>query len=93
MGNVIHCGEPEADGRKNLIQKLFKGLPILNADLNDMELQELTNVSAGLTIGNIADIADKIIIQAIKKKENLTGQKVVENFKIISGDLRKNIKM
>ena len=89
MGNVIHCGEPSNDGVKNLIVKLFKNLPILDKDLDDESIEAIVGLASGLTIGAIADIADKIIMQTIKKKENLNSEKIIEGFKLLSNKIAK----
>lgn len=89
MGNVIHCGSPDEKGVRDLISNLFRNLPILNEDLSEDTINELAALSIGLTIGAISDIADKIIVQAIKKKENLSTQKIIEGFKLMGNKIYK----
>ena len=89
MGNVIHCGSPDEKGVRDLISNLFRNLPILNEDLSEDTINELVVLSIGLTIGAISDIADKIIVQAIKKKENLSTQKIIEGFKLMGNKIYK----
>ncbi len=81
MGTVIHCGNPNDEDRINLFTTLLTGLPILAAPFTQEMINELAFISKGLSIGEISDYVDKTITQAVKKKENITFEKMMSVFK------------
>lgn len=81
MGTIIHCGNPNEEDRMNLFTTLLVGLPILSAPLTREMVQELALISEGLSIGEISDFVDKTITQAVKKKQNITFDKLISVFK------------
>ena len=81
MGTVIHCGNPDENSRKSLFSKLLSGLPIMEKDLTEEDLTDLAFITAGYSIGEIANIVDKAITQAIKKKSSITVDKLLTYFK------------
>lgn len=81
MGTVIHCGNPDENSRKSLFSKLLSGLPIMEKDLTEEDLTDLAFITAGYSIGEIANIVDKAITQAVKKKSSITVDKLLTYFK------------
>ena len=81
MGTIIHVGNPEENDRENLFNKLLLGLPILAAPLAPQAIKKLAKISAGLSIGQIADNLDKLIVKAVKRKQNITEEQLIEAFK------------
>ena len=69
MGTVIHVGNPNENDRTSLLSKLFNGLPILAAPLSAGLIAQLAQNTEGMSIGQITDAVDKIITQAVKKKQ------------------------
>lgn len=81
MGTVIHVDNPDEKDRENLFTKLLSGLPILAEPITPALTQKLAQASEGLSIGEIADNIDKAIVQAVKKKENITEEQLLDAFK------------
>jgi len=82
MGTIIHCGNPNLDDRKDILNKLLTGLPIITEDFTPEDIEDIAVSTDGFSIGQLADAVDKIIVQAVKKKENLTPKKIVQEFRI-----------
>ena len=80
MGTVIHCGNPNLQDRKDILNKLFTGLPIIKEDFTDKDIEDIAISTDGFSIGQLSDAVDKIIVQAIKRKESLTPEKIVDEF-------------
>ena len=57
--------------------------PILSEPLTDDVAKELAELADGMSIGQIADCVDKIIVKAVKKKENITTEQLLEGFKSV----------
>ena len=81
MGTVIHVGNPSVKDRQSLVKSLLSNLPILSEPLTDDVAKELAELADGMSIGQIADCVDKIIVKAVKKKENITTEQLLEGFK------------
>ena len=80
MGTIIHCGNPDYQSRTNLIEKLLNNLPIIDDYLDETHYAQLAKQTEGLSIGNIADIIDKTITQAVKQRKNLNFDTILQNF-------------
>ena len=81
MGTVIHVGEPNENDRKTLITKLFDGLPILAGALSAGIIAKLAQNTEGMSIGQITDAVDKIITQAVKKKQTIQPETLLKMLK------------
>ena len=81
MGTVIHCGEPNFEDRKNILSKLLVGLPIVDGEITEETFENIAALTAGFSIGQISDAIDKIIVQAVKRKVNLTPEILLNEFK------------
>lgn len=81
MGTVIHVGNPSVKDRQSLVKSLLSNLPILSEPLTDDVAKELAELADGMSIGQIADCVDKIIVKAVKKKENITTEQLLDGFK------------
>ena len=81
MGTKIEVDNPDEDDRTNLLQKSLLSLPILAGVLTVKHCQELAKVTEGWSIGQITDTVDKVITQAIKKKENIKYETLLDAFK------------
>ncbi len=82
MGTVIHCGEPNLEDRKDILKRLLTGLPIITEDFTEENIEDIAVSTAGFSIGQLSDAVDKIIVQAVKRKENLTPQKIIQEFRL-----------
>ena len=60
---------------------MLSELPILEEPLTDEVASELAELAEGLSVGQIADCVDKIIVKAVKKKENITTEQLLDGFK------------
>ena len=80
MGTVIHCGNPNLQDRKDILGKLLSGLPIIKEDFTEKDIEDIALSTDGFSIGQLSDAVDKIIVQAIKRREDLTPEKVVNEF-------------
>ena len=81
MGTKIEVDNPDESDRSNLFQKSLLSLPILAGVLTVANCQELAKATEGWSIGQIADTIDKVITQAIKKKENIKFETMLSAFK------------
>ena len=81
MGTKIEVDNPDEDDRSNLFQKSLLSLPILAGVLTVAHCQKLAEITEGWSIGQIADTIDKVITQAIKKKENIEFETMFNAFK------------
>ena len=81
MGTVVHCGNPDEKNRGSLFAKLLGNLPILEETFSEEQIAALVRISEGYSIGEIADIVDKAITQAVKKKKNLVLDDLLAYFK------------
>lgn len=81
MGTKIEVDNPDEDDRSNLFQKSLLSLPILAGVLTVVHCQKLAEITEGWSIGQIADTIDKVITQAIKKKENIEFETMFNAFK------------
>lgn len=81
MGTVIHVGNPNVKDRQSLVKSLLSELPILEEPLTDEVASELAELAEGMSVGQIADCVDKIIVKAVKKKENITTEQLLDGFK------------
>lgn len=81
MGTKIEVDNPDEDDRSNLLQKSLLSLPILAGVLTVEHCQKLAKVTEGWSIGQITDTIDKVITQAIKKKENIKYETLLDAFK------------
>ncbi len=81
MGTVIHVGNPNENDRTTLISKLFDGLPILAAPLSAGLIAKLAKNTEGMSIGQISDAVDKIITQAVKKKQTIQPEALLKLLK------------
>lgn len=80
MGTVIHVGKPNFDDRKDILKKLFAGLPIIAEDFSAEDIEYIATSTDGFSIGALSDAVDKIIVQAVKKKAKLTPEKFIREF-------------
>ena len=80
MGTIIHCGNPSEKSRFNIFVKMLGDLPILKGVVDEKIYQELAELSEGLSIGQISDMLDKVITQAIKKRTNISAENLIEAF-------------
>ena len=81
MGTVIHVGNPNVKDRQSLVKSLLSELPILEEPLTDEVASELAELAEDMSVGQVADCVDKIIVKAVKKKENITTEQLLDGFK------------
>ena len=81
MGTKIEVDNPDENDRNNLFQKSLLSLPIFAGVLTVAHCQKLAEITEGWSIGQIADTIDKVITQAIKKKENIEFETMLNAFK------------
>lgn len=81
MGTVIHVGNPEEKDRENLFNKLLMGVTALAVPLTPILAKKLAKASSGLSIGQISDAIDKAIVKAIKMKQSITEEQLLEIFR------------
>lgn len=81
MGTIIHVGNPNLEDRKEVLTKLLTGLPIITEDCTEEDIEDIAMITDGFSIGQLTDAVDKIIVQAVKKKANLTPKKIVQEFR------------
>ena len=81
MGTKIEVDNPDESDRSNLFQKSLLSLPILAGVLTVAHCKKLAEITEGWSIGQIADTIDKVITQAIKKKENIKFETMLSAFK------------
>ena len=81
MGNVIHCGNPNEDDRKDILARLFGNITLMESSLKDEELSEIAKLTEGYSIGNLSKTVDKILIQAVKNKQKINAKMILTELK------------
>lgn len=86
MGINIHVGYPDNESRKSIISKTLQGKPIAQKLMNEENLQEISDIFEGCTIGRMTDVLRKSIINSLIYKEDLTVDSVKKILELSKGN-------